>query len=67
MTLDLRMGREFRIAGDKRVVELAATASNVLNRANYTGFVGNLSSPLFRQATSARSGRRIELSLVFRF
>ena len=67
MTLDVRLGREFLTDGGKLRMEIAATGSNVLNRTNYTGFVGNMSSPLFDQATSARAPRRLHITLLLRF
>ena len=68
MTLDLRIAREFRKPGnDNRSLEVAATAFNALNRANYPGFVGTMSSPLFGRPTSTRAPRRLDLSLILRF
>jgi hypothetical protein len=42
-------------------------AFNVLNRVNYTAFVGNLSSPFFGKAVAAQPPRRLQLGLRFRF
>jgi len=39
----------------------------VLNRVNYTSFVGNLSSPFFGQAVAAHAPRRLQLSFRLRF
>jgi len=39
----------------------------VLNRVNYSGYVGNLSSPFFGRAVSARPARRVQASLRFEF
>jgi len=41
---------------------LAIDAFNVLNRVNYSFFVGNLSSPFFGRAVSAQPPRRLQLS-----
>jgi len=42
-------------------------AFNVLNTVNSRGFVGNLSSPMFGQPTSARSARRLQVGLRWSF
>jgi hypothetical protein len=42
-------------------------AFDVTNRVNYTTYVGNLSSPFFGQAVSARPTRRLQLSLKCSF
>jgi hypothetical protein len=57
--LDLRRSRDFHLVKGKQKDEgvkaaLAADAFNVLNRVNYTGFVGNLSPPFFGRAATAR-------------
>jgi hypothetical protein len=48
-------------------LDLYAQAFNLLNRTNYQGYVGNLQSPFFGQATSAQTARRIELGLSLTF
>jgi hypothetical protein len=48
-------------------VELYLSVSNLFNRVNYTSFVGNLTSDLFGQPTSAAAARRVETGLRFRF
>ena len=40
---------------------------NVLNRVNYAGYVGNLSSPFYGLAVSARPARRLQASLRLNF
>src|SRR5205814_1168722 len=40
---------------------------NLLNRANYTSFVGNLSSPFFGHPVSAAPARRIQISFTVKF
>jgi len=42
-------------------------AQKVTNCVNFAGYVGNLSSPRFGQAVSARPSRRMQLSLQFAF
>ncbi len=74
-TLDLRWSKElfFRKAkkGAKKDDGPAATvglsAFNVLNRVNYAGFVGNLSSPFFGLPVAARPARRVQLNFNFTF
>jgi hypothetical protein len=69
--LDLRWYRDFFLASSRKdkgpTVTTALDAFNVLNRVNYTGFVGNLSSPFFGQAVSALPSRRLQVSLRLRF
>ena len=48
-------------------VELYLQAFNLLNRANYTRFSGNLRSPFFGTPTAAGPARRLELGLLFGF
>ncbi len=69
-TLDLRWSREFLAhRSDKNGLRLntAVDVFNLLNRVNYTGFVGNLSSPFFAHPTSAAPARRIQMSASVRF
>src|SRR6266568_6781550 len=69
--LDLRWSRNFYFAPAKRdkgpTATIAVDAFNVLNRVNYTAFVGNLSSPFFGKAVAAQPPRRLQLGLRFRF
>jgi hypothetical protein len=48
-------------------IELYAQAYNVLNRANYTRFSGNLLSPFFGEPSAAAPPRRIEVGAMFGF
>jgi outer membrane receptor protein involved in Fe transport len=70
-SLDLRWSRDFFLAPSKKdkgpTATVAMDAFNVLNQVNYAGFVGNLSSPFFGQAVSARPARRLQLSIRLRF
>jgi hypothetical protein len=50
-----------------RSAELYLYVSNLFNRVNYTSFVGNMTSQLFGQPTSAGAARRVETGLRFRF
>jgi hypothetical protein len=71
-TLDLRWSREFRLKREKKkdegpVITLGVDAFNALNRTNYAGFVGNLSSPFFGLPVAARPARRVQLRFSFEF
>lgn len=50
-----------------RNLEANIDAFNVLNRTNFNNFVGELSSPFFGRANSARSARTVQLSLKYNF
>jgi outer membrane receptor protein involved in Fe transport len=70
--LDLRWSRDFYLVKGKKKDEgvkatLAVDAFNVLNRVNYAGFVGNLSSPFFGRAVAAQPPRRLQLSFRVKF
>ena len=72
-TLDVRWAKEFRLKETKKkddegpAITIAVAAFNVLNRTNYAGFVGNLSSPFFGLPVASRPARRSQLTLGFRF
>ena len=74
-TLDLRWSKEFSFRATKKGAKKdegpAATVGlsvfNVLNRVNYAGYVGNLSSPFFGLPVAARPARRVQLNFSFRF
>ncbi len=67
--LDVRWSHDFQLNGKKEGPRLttALDAFNVTNRVNYTSYVGNLSSPFFGEAVSAKPPRRLQLSLRFAF
>jgi outer membrane receptor protein involved in Fe transport len=70
MRLDLRMSKEFGLSGgngDGPKIAATIDAFNVLNRVNYAGYVGNLSSPFFGLPVAAQPARRIQLGLRFSF
>lgn len=55
-------------ADDKRLrIELFASASNLFNRVNLTGYSGVMTSPFFGQPTSAGPARKIDLGLRIGF
>jgi len=69
-TFDLRWSREFPLhRSDKNGLRLntAVDVFNVMNRVNYRGFIGNLSSPFFGYPNSAAPARRIQISAAVRF
>lgn len=72
-TLDVRWTKEFRLKETKTKddegpsITVGVGAFNVLNRTNYTGFVGNLSSPFFGLPVASRPARRMQLTLGFKF
>lgn len=70
-SLDLLYSHDFRLTkdrGDKeKILSAGVSAFNVLNRTNFTSYIGALSSPLFRQPTAALAGRQLQFSLGFRF
>jgi hypothetical protein len=45
----------------------AVDAFNVLNRVNYSSFVGDLSSPFFGHAIASQPARRIQAGLKLEF
>jgi outer membrane receptor protein involved in Fe transport len=67
--LNLRVTKEIPLSQNDKGPRLALTADafNILNRVNYTGYVGNLSSPFFGMPVSARPARRVQLGLRFSF
>lgn len=67
--LDLRWYHDFSLMAKKEgpAVRLSIDAFNVTNRVNYSSYVGNLSSPFFGQAVSARPPRRLQVSARFSF
>jgi hypothetical protein len=60
-------GRQGGQRSSDRSAELYLYVSNLFNRVNYTSFVGNMTSQLFGQPTSAGAARRVETGLRFRF
>jgi len=45
----------------------AVDAFNLFNRVNYSSFVGNLSSPFFREPVAAAPARRLQVSITLKF
>jgi len=71
--LDVRWAKEFRLKETKKKddegpsITIGVAAFNVLNRTNFVGFVGNLSSPFFGLPVASRPARRTQLTLGFKF
>jgi hypothetical protein len=69
--VDLRLGRDFYFSHAKKekgaVATFALDAFNTLNRVNYAGYVGNLSSPFFGRPISALPTRRLQVTVRFKF
>ncbi|MDQ6653829.1 MAG: TonB-dependent receptor [Acidobacteriota bacterium] len=70
--LDLRWSRDFSLRKGKKQDEgvkatLAVDAFNVLNEVNYSGYIGNLSSPFFGKAIAAQPSRRLQVSFRLKF
>jgi hypothetical protein len=70
-SIDFRLARDFFLSRSKRekgpTITPGIDAFNALNRVNYTGYVGNLSSPFYGKPVSANPSRRLQLSLRLRF
>lgn len=70
IVVDVRLSREFAPKDDAKGgvgVTVLADAFNVLNRANYTSVVGNLSSPFFGRPLGADASRRLQLGVRLSF
>lgn len=69
--LDLRWSRDFFLAPARKdkgpMVTLGFDAFNVLNKVNYVGFIGDLSSPFFGKPVAAQPPRRLQVSFRFKF
>ncbi len=69
--LDLRWSKDFVLDASKKEkspkITTAIDAFNVINRVNYSGYIGNLSSPFFGRAIASRPARRLQLSVRFAF
>jgi hypothetical protein len=69
--LDLRWSRELPLHGGAQTagpgLTVGVDAFNVLNRVNYSRYIGTLTSPFFGQAISSQPARRLQLTLRFRF
>jgi hypothetical protein len=70
-SLDLLYSHDFRLTketGDKaKILSAGISAFNVLNHANFTSYIGSLSSTLFGHPSAALAGRQFQFSLGYRF
>ena len=70
-SLDLLYDHDFRLTketGDKaKFLSAGISAFNVLNRTNFTNYIGTLSTSLFEHPTAALAGRQLQFSLGYRF
>jgi outer membrane receptor protein involved in Fe transport len=71
VNLDLRWSKEFPLtrSGKEEAPRagIVVDAFNALNHVNLNNPVGNLSSPFFGQAVAAKSARRLQMTLEFKF
>jgi hypothetical protein len=69
--LQVRLGYTFKLQphlkDDSPTIAFSISSFNTLNRTNYEGFVGVMSSPLFMQPTSADAPRRLQLGANYNF
>jgi hypothetical protein len=69
--LDLIWNHDFQLTkatGDSaKILTAGVSAFNILNHANYTTYIGALSSSLFGQPTAALPGRQMQFSFGYRF
>lgn len=69
--LDLQWDHDFKLTKAKedkaKVISVGASSFNVFNHANYSGYIGSLSSTRFMQPTSAQPGRQMQFSVGYRF
>jgi hypothetical protein len=68
--LDLRWSHDFafgKVRDKGPAVSFTIDAFNILNRTNYSTYVGNVQSGLFRQPVSALPARRLQFTARFRF
>jgi outer membrane receptor protein involved in Fe transport len=69
--LDLRWSHDFFFDPSRKdkgpAANIGLDAFNLVNRVNFAGYVGNLSSPFFARAVSAQAPRRLQLSVRFKF
>jgi len=70
-SLDLIYNHDFYLTKDKgddaKILSAGVSGFNVLNRTNFTSYIGSLNSPLFGQPTAALAGRQLQFSLGYRF
>ncbi len=69
--LDLLWNHDFKLTKatgeNAKIVSAGLGAFDVLNRTNYTSYIGNLTSPLFGHPTASNYGRRLQFTLSYQF
>lgn len=70
-SLDLLWDHDFRLTKETedkaKILTAGVSGFDVLNRTNYTNYIGTVSSSLFTQPTAALPGRQLQFSLGFHF
>ncbi|MDQ6801389.1 MAG: TonB-dependent receptor, partial [Acidobacteriota bacterium] len=64
--VDVRWAHDIALTKSKSAT-LSADIFNLLNHPNFSGYVGNIRSPLFGLPTTASAGRRLQLSVSSKF
>ena len=64
--VDVRWAHDVTLTKSKSVT-LSADIFNLLNHPNFSGYVGNIRSPLFGLPTTASAGRRLQASVSSKF
>ncbi|HEY6769481.1 MAG TPA: hypothetical protein VI386_32465, partial [Candidatus Sulfotelmatobacter sp.] len=70
-SLDLLWDHDFRLTkateDNAKILTAGVSGFNVLNRTNYTNYIGAVNSTLFTQPTAALPGRQLQFSIGFHF
>jgi hypothetical protein len=70
-SLDLLYNHDFFLTKAKddnaKVLSAGVSSFNVLNRTNFTSYIGTLSSSRYGQPTAALAARQLQFSVGFRF
>lgn len=68
--VDLRWSHDFafrKIRDKEPMLSFTADAFNIMNKTNYSNYVGNVQSTLFQQPAFALPARRLQLSAQYKF
>jgi hypothetical protein len=68
--IDLRASKDLKLGGGaakSHSMTIALDAFNLLNRVNYSSYVGTVHSPLFGQPVAARAARELQVSARLKF
>ncbi len=68
-SIDVHLGRKLTIQRGERKIDadIGVDSFNVLNHANFSNYVGVITSPLFGQPNSAQDGRQMQFTLQVHF